>query len=132
MTDTTEQTAPPTRRQRQAAQIAEAAGTPVGWMLLKILLLGIVDAVALYAAFVLLTHQEWIVLAIVVAVTAGVNYIYFSRRRVPAKYLTPGIIFLVLFQVFALIYTGYIGFTNYGTGHNGSKPQAISALLASA
>lgn len=132
MTETMEQTAPPTKRQRQAAQIAEAAATPVGWMLLKILLLGIVDAVAVYAAFVLFANQEWLVLAVVIAVTAVVNYIYFSRRRVPAKYLTPGIIFLVVFQVFALVYTGYIGFTNYGTGHNGSKPQAVSALLASA
>jgi len=132
MTETMEQTAPPTKRQRQAAQIAEAAATPVGWMLLKILLLGIVDEVAVYAAFVLFANQEWLVLAVVIAVTAAVNYIYFSRRRVPAKYLTPGIIFLVVFQVFALVYTGYIGFTNYGTGHNGSKPQAVSALLASA
>ncbi|MEV4775751.1 ABC transporter permease subunit [Microbacterium sp. LWH12-1.2] len=130
MTDTTETTAPPTKRQRQAAQIAEAASGPIGWMLLKILLLAVVDAIALYAVFVLFGHQEWVLLALVVAVTVLVNYIYFSRKRVPAKYLTPGIIFLLIFQVFTLVYTGYIGFTNYGTGHNGTKDQAISALLA--
>ncbi|GAB3595275.1 ABC transporter permease subunit [Microbacterium tumbae] len=132
MTDIAEPTAPPTKRQRQAARIAEAASGNVGWLLLKIVLLAIVDAVALYAAFVLLTHQEWLVLGLVTVVTVLVNYIYFSRKRIPAKYLTPGIIFLVVFQVFTLLYTGYIGFTNYGTGHNGSKDQAISALLASA
>ena len=132
MTDTEERTTPPTSRQRQAAAIAEAASRPIGWMLLKILLLAIVDAVAVYAAFVLFTHREWLILGIVVLVTILVNYIYFSRRHVPAKYLTPGIIFLVLFQVFTLLYTGYIGFTNYGTGHNGTKEQAISSLLASA
>jgi len=135
MTDTTTTTqpqTPPTRRQRQAADIAEAASGRIGWMLLKILLLAVVDAVALYAAFVLFTHQEWLVLGLVVAVAVLVNYIYFSRRRVAAKYLTPGIIFLILFQVFTLLYTGYIGFTNYGTGHNGSKDQAVSALMASA
>lgn len=101
-------------------------------MLLKIALLAIVDAVALYAAFVLFTHQEWLVLALVVAVTVLVNYIYFSRKRIAAKYLTPGIIFLIVFQVFTLLYTGYIGFTNYGTGHNGNKDQAVSSLMASA
>ncbi|MBS0024238.1 ABC transporter permease subunit [Microbacterium paraoxydans] len=132
MTDTEERTTPPTSRQRQAAAIAEAASRPIGWMLLKILLLAIVDAIAVYAAFVLFTHREWLILGIVVLVTILVNYIYFSRRHVPAKYLTPGIIFLVLFQVFTLLYTGYIGFTNYGTGHNGTKEQAISSLLASA
>ncbi|MEW2007341.1 maltose ABC transporter permease MalF [Microbacterium sp. NPDC079208] len=132
MTDTEERTAPPTPRQRQAAKIAEAASRPLGWMLLKILLLAIVDAIAVYAVFVLLVQREWLVLGLVVAVTVVVNYIYFSRKRIAAKYLTPGIIFLVLFQVFTLLYTGYIGFTNYGTGHNGSKEQAISSLLASA
>ena len=30
-----------------------------------------------------------------------------------------------------LVYTGYIAFTNYGTGHNGSKEQAVSSLMAS-
>ncbi|UNK71606.1 ABC transporter permease subunit [Microbacterium sp. H1-D42] len=132
MTQTEEPTAPLTKRQRQAAKIAEAASGSIGWMLLKIVLLAIVDAVALYAAFVLFTHREWLVLGIVVAVTVIVNYIYFSRKRIPAKYLTPGIIFLIVFQVFTLLYTGYIGFTNYGTGHNGTKDQAISSLLASA
>lgn len=132
MTDTEERTAPPTPRQRQAAKIAVAASRPLGWMLLKILLLAIVDAIAVYAVFVLLVQREWLVLGLVVAVTVVVNYIYFSRKRIAAKYLTPGIIFLVLFQVFTLLYTGYIGFTNYGTGHNGSKEQAISSLLASA
>ncbi len=132
MTDTTEPTAPPTRRQRQAAQIAEAASGRLVWLLLKIVLLAVVDAVALYAAFVLFANQEWIVLGLVVVVTVAVNYIYFSHKAVPAKYLTPGIIFLLLFQVFTLVYTGYIGFTNYGTGHNGTKEQAISSLMASA
>src|SRR5690606_25651763 len=60
-----------------------------------------------------------------------VNWIYFSRRALPAKYLAPGVIFLALFQVFVLLYTGYVGFTNYGTGHNGSKEQAVNALTAS-
>jgi arabinogalactan oligomer/maltooligosaccharide transport system permease protein len=134
MSDTTEtvQEPQPTRRQRQAAKIAEEASTPLGWMLLKIALLAIVDAVAVYAVFVLFTHSEWLVLALVVAVAVLVNYIYFSRKAIPAKYLTPGIIFLIVFQVFTLLYTGYIGFTNYGTGHNGSKDQAVAALMRSA
>lgn len=128
----TAQTPPPTRKQRQAAKIADAASQKIGWMLLKVLLLAVVDAVALYAVFVLFTHKDWVVLGLVVVVTVFVNYVYFSRKMIPAKYLTPGVIFLVIFQVFTLLYTGYIGFTNYGTGHNGNKEQAVSALMASA
>ncbi|WP_353827890.1 ABC transporter permease subunit [Agromyces sp. SYSU T0242] len=125
-----DQATPPTKRQRRAAALADAASGGVRIILIKLLLLGIVDALALYAVFVLALSQDWIVLGVVVGVTILVNWIYFSRKRLPAKYLTPGVIFLVLFQVFVLVYTGYIAFTNYGTGHNGSKEQAVSSLMA--
>lgn len=121
----------PTKRQRQAAGIAEAAGGRISVLILKILMLGIVDAIAVFALFILVRNGAWIVAAIIAAVTLVVNWIYFSRRKLPAKYLTPGLIFLALFQVFVLVYTGYIAFTNYGTGHNGTKEQAVSSLMAS-
>ena len=129
--DTTAPAPKPTKRQRQAAGIADAASGSMKMLLVKLLALGIVDAVALYALFVLVTANQWLIAAIVAVVTIAVNWIYFSRRKLPAKYLTPGVIFLVLFQVFVLVYTGYIAFTNYGTGHNGSQEQAVSSLMAS-
>ncbi|BDZ54338.1 ABC transporter permease subunit [Agromyces marinus] len=125
-----EKASPPTKRQKRAARIADAASGGIRSILVKLLLLGIVDAIAVYAILVLALSQEWLVLAVVVGVTALVNWIYFSRRTLPAKYLTPGVIFLVLFQVFVLVYTGYVAFTNYGTGHNGTKEQAVSSLMA--
>ncbi|WP_203580227.1 maltose ABC transporter permease MalF [Microbacterium hibisci] len=135
MTDTvhadTAEAPPQTPRQRSAARIADAASGRTRWLLLKIALLAIVDAIALYAVFVLFLNNEWIVLALVAAVTILVNWIYFSRKQIPGKYLAPGIILLVAFQIFTLIYTAYIGFTNYGTGHNGSKDQAIASLMRS-
>ncbi|WP_345751520.1 ABC transporter permease subunit [Microbacterium rhizophilus] len=120
------------RRRRQAQDIAERAGGGIRALILKLVLLGIVDAIAVYAVLVLIGFQQWVVIGVVVAVAAIVNWIYFSRRTLPAKYLTPGVIFLCLFQVFVLIYTGYVAFTNYGTGHNGTKDQAVASLMASA
>ena len=67
-----------------------------------------------------------------VVVAALVNWIYFSRKRIAPKYLTPGIVLLVFFQIFTLVYTAYIGFTNYGTGHNGTQEQAVASLMRSA
>ncbi|MEV5069296.1 ABC transporter permease subunit [Microbacterium sp. LMI12-1-1.1] len=135
MTDTLttapEDTAPPSPRQRSAARMADAAGGRLRWLIFKIALLAIVDAVAVFAVFVLFLHNEWLVLALVAAVTILVNWIYFSRKQIPAKYLTPGILLLIVFQIFTLVYTGYIGFTNYGTGHNGSKDQAVASLMRS-
>lgn len=132
-TDDVREDAPPkpTKQQRRAANIAEEASGGIKVLLVKLVGLGIVDALALYAVFVLAMHEQWLVLGLVAAVTVIVNWIYFSRKKLPAKYLTPGVIFLVVFQVFVLGYTAYIAFTNYGTGHNGSKEQAVSSLMAS-
>jgi arabinogalactan oligomer / maltooligosaccharide transport system permease protein len=121
----------PTKRQRQASNIADAASGGLKMLLVKLLALGIIDAIAVYAVFVLVASEQWLIAGIVALVAILVNWVYFSRRKLPAKYLTPGVIFLVVFQVFVLIYTGYIAFTNYGTGHNGSKEQAVSSLMAS-
>lgn len=122
---------PLTKKQRRAANIADAASGGMKMLLLKIVALGLLDAIAVYAVFVLAAGNEWLIAAVVAVVAAIVNWIYFSRRKLPAKYLTPGVILLVLFQVFVLVYTGYIAFTNYGTGHNGSQEQAVSSLMAS-
>jgi arabinogalactan oligomer/maltooligosaccharide transport system permease protein len=132
-TDDVREDAPPkpTKQQRRAANIADEASGGIKVLLVKLVGLGIVDALALYAVFVLAMHEQWLVLGLVAVVTVIVNWIYFSRKKLPAKYLTPGVIFLVVFQVFVLGYTAYIAFTNYGTGHNGSKEQAVSSLMAS-
>lgn len=122
----------PTPRQRRAARLAEAAGG--GWkvLLLKIVALGIIDALAVYSILVLVRSDQWIAAGVVFAVTAFANWIYFSRGNLPAKYLTPGLIFLFVFQIFAAGYTGYIAFTNYGTGHNADKDSAINSLMLAA
>ena len=122
----------PTRRAQQAARLAERASAGLRSILVKIILLGLVDAIALYALFVLFAQGQWIVFGLVLAVTLVVNWIYFSPGKLPAKYLTPGLIFLVIFQIFAVGYTAYIGFTNYSTGNNSDKDQAVSALMSSA
>ena len=113
--------------------MAEAPASAGLWpVVAKIVIVGLVDAIAVYALFVLVTQQQWLIAAVVAVVAALVNWIYFSRKKLPAKYLTPGLLFLALFQVFVLLYTGYIAMTNSGTGHNGSQEQAVASLMSSA
>ena len=120
------------KRSRSAARIADAASVGIKWQLLKIAMLAIVDAVSLYALLVLGSKQQWVIFTVVLVIALAVNWIYLSKRKIPAKHLTPGVIFLAIFQIFVILYTGYIGFTNYSTSHNGDKNQAVSALLGSA
>lgn len=117
------------RRGRQAAQLAAAASG--GWKvaLVKIAALGLIDAIALYAILVLAAAGDWLVVVLIALVTAVVNFVYFRRGFLPAKYLTPGLIFLAVFQIFVVLYSGYVAFTNYGTGHNSTKDDAVQALI---
>lgn len=119
-------------RSKKAARIAEAASGGIRLILLKMAMLAIVDAIAVYALVILVLSDSWLVASLVVVVTVIVNWIYFSHGKLPAKYLTPGVIFLIVFQLFVIGYTAYIGFTNYSTGHNSDKSQAIDALMSSA
>jgi arabinogalactan oligomer / maltooligosaccharide transport system permease protein len=97
-------------------------------LVLKFLLLGTVAAVALYGAFPLIENRHWAGLGLLVAATALLFYIYVSPRNIPAKYLVPGTLFLLVFQVFPVLYTVATAFTNFGDGHRGSKEDAVRAI----
>ncbi|HZB59147.1 MAG TPA: sugar transporter permease, partial [Actinomycetota bacterium] len=97
-------------------------------MLVKIALLGLVLAIAIFGAFPLIEQRQWLGLALLIAVTAVIFWVYLSPRRIPAKYLIPGTLFLLAFQVFPVLYTMSTAFTNFGDAHRGSKEDAIQAI----
>lgn len=103
------------------------SGSVRSWTI-KIVLLGLVDALAVFAMFVLFLQESWVVFGITLAVTVAINWIYLRPGGLPAKYLAPGLLFLAVFQIFVVGYSGYIAFTNYGDGRNGTKEDAISNI----
>jgi arabinogalactan oligomer/maltooligosaccharide transport system permease protein len=101
---------------------------PVG-VAVKLLLLGIVNALAIWAAAILAGDDKWIALAVLVVATLALDAIYLvPRRTLPAKFLVPGTIFLLAFQVVPIAYTIQVAFTNYSTGHILSKSEAIEGI----
>src|SRR5690242_17157305 len=82
-------------------------------LLVKIVLLGLTVAIAVWAAFPLAESRSWAGLAILAAATAGLLHLYLTPRHIPLKYLAPGTILLVLFQVFPVVYTASTAFTNF-------------------
>ncbi|KXZ60477.1 Maltose transport system permease protein MalF [Microbacterium laevaniformans] len=117
------------RRRRRAEAWAEAAGA--GWKvwLVKIVCLGVIDAMAVYAILVLLTKDSVVITAVVALGILAINVVYLKPGLLPAKYLTPGLVFLFVFQIFVVLYCIYIAFTNYGSGHVSTKDDAVNALL---
>jgi len=91
----------------------------------------LIDALGLYGVFTAYMVKSWIVLVVLAALLLVVNWIYFSKRMIPAKYLVPGMVFLLIYQLFVMGYTGYVSLTNYGDGHNSTKADAIEVALSS-
>ncbi len=97
-------------------------------LFIKVVLLGFTVAIAIWAAFPLAENEAWAGLAILVATTAGLLYLYLTPRHIPLKYLAPGTILLILFQVFPVLYTASTAFTNFGDGHRGTQAEAVVAI----
>ena len=119
---------PPARRGRRGTT-SHARHFSRGFIA-KLILIGTVDALGVYGILTAWAVQSWGILAFLVVALAGANWAYFSRRMVPAKYLVPGLLFLLVYQIYAMGYTGYVAFTNYGDGHNSTKADAISQIAA--
>ncbi|MFE3457514.1 ABC transporter permease subunit [Nocardiopsis aegyptia] len=102
-------------------------GSLVG-QVVKIGLLGLFTALGVWAVLPLYIGGNWLGIGLVVAVVGLVYYVYLSKRTVPAKYLVPGVLFLMVFQIFPVLYTMSTSVTNMSDGHRGSKEQAIAAV----
>jgi arabinogalactan oligomer / maltooligosaccharide transport system permease protein len=106
--------------------VAAFSGTP--GVVLKLVFLAIVNAVAVWAGVILADRGKWPAVGVLVATTAVIDLVYLSKRAYPAKFLIPGTLFLLAFQVIPIVYTVNVAFTNYSTGHILTKSQAIEGI----
>ena len=98
-------------------------------LVLKILFLAIVNALAVWGGTVLAAEEKWVALGVLVAATLALDAIYLSpHRAIPLKFLIPGTIFLVAFQIVPIVYNVNVGFTNWSTGHILVKSEAIEGI----
>ncbi|MFZ2488384.1 MAG: ABC transporter permease subunit [Anaerolineae bacterium] len=54
--------------------------------------------------------------------------VFVRQSTVPLRWIMPGLVFLILFQLYPVFFTVYTAFTNYSTGRNIEKPAAIGAI----
>jgi arabinogalactan oligomer/maltooligosaccharide transport system permease protein len=119
-------------RVKEGRQVTPSAGPPrpPGIGLLVIGLLVVFNGLALWGVLRAVDQKSWVGVGVIAVCTALIDVVYATRRFIPGKYLLPGSIFLVLFAVFPVIYTVYLSFTNYGTGHLITKSQAVEQIEA--
>lgn len=124
MTDT----APAVQEEREAPA---SRSLGAGNLIIKIILVGLIDALLIYCLAQAWGAEWWPAVVFFAIVLVAVNAVYFTKGSLPLKYLIPGLVFLVVYQLFTMLFTGYLSFTNYGTGHLDSKDAAISSIQAS-
>ena len=64
------------------------------------------------------------------AATLLIDLVYLAPRRktLPLKFLIPGTVFLIGFQIIPILFTINVAFSNYSTGHILTQGQAIAAI----
>ena len=68
---------------------------------------------------------------LLIAVTVAIFVVYLQPWHIPIKYLVPGTIFLIAFQVIPVVATFATSFTNFGDAHRGAKQDAVTAIQTS-
>ncbi len=104
-----------------------ALGGPVG-LTLKFVLIGLVNALAIWAGTVLAQEGKWIPAAVLAATTLAIDAAYLARRTLPLKFLIPGLLLMLAFEVIPIAYTVNVAFTNYSTGHILTKNEAVDGI----
>src|SRR5690242_12782779 len=66
-------------------------------LVVKVVLLAIIDALAVFGVWVLVAKGDWIAAGVLTVVVAAVNYLYLRPGLLPGKYLAPGLVFLAIF-----------------------------------
>ena len=101
------------------------------WPLIaKLLFLGIINAFAIASLPVMFRQSFWPGIVTVILATVALDVAYLSRKAIPAKYLIPGTIFAIAFQVYPVVYSGYTAFTNFSTANRLTFDQALDQIVA--
>ncbi len=91
----------------------------------------IVAALALVAIAIqrLVEMGWWIGVVIVGAIGSAILVVYGRRKGIALKFMLPGLILMLAFQVWPVLYTAATAFTNQGNGHMLTKEQAIDTIV---
>lgn len=103
-------------------------GRRTAGLVFKILFLALATSILGFMAFVAFLAEEWIVGSVLSAIIVLGNWVYFSKKSVAAKFFFPGTVFLIIFMLVPIAYTGFMSTQNYQTGNLITKEEAIEQL----
>lgn len=109
---------------------SEVGRTPPWVHAVKWALIALTVLLLAWAAQQAIEKGAWLIVTVLAFVAMAVLVVYSTRRLIPLKYMLPGLVLLLLFQMWPIVYTVATSFTNYGDGHTLTKEEAIDAIRA--
>lgn len=98
------------------------------WIRLSIVVM--ITGALLVGAFYLYLFGQPVFGAILLALATGVGIVYGSARFYGARFIFPGVAAVLIFIAFPVIYTIYIGFTNYSSFNLLTYERTVEVLTA--
>ncbi len=96
---------------------------------IRVAFLAALDAFMVFGLLVVASEGQWIFFTVALLMLLAINWVYLSPRTSGMRWLTPGLIFMVAFVAYPIVYLFYIGLTNWSTGFSLEKEVAIERLL---
>jgi ABC-type sugar transport system permease subunit len=91
--------------------------------------LAIIDGLAIYFSYSIYSRENSAIIPIaVLLVTALINVIFLYGPLYPVRWLSPGLLMLLLMVIYPLGYNIYISFTNNSSGHTLTRDQVVTQL----
>jgi len=97
---------------------------------LRIAIVGMASLVLSYAVWSLYVAGQPLFGALVLAVLVGFAVIFGADRFYTARFIFPGVTAVLVFIAFPIIYTIYLGFTNYSSFNLLTYERAVEVLLS--
>ncbi len=91
---------------------------------------GVVTLGLLYGAFYLYQLAQPVFGAVLLALAVGVAIVFGVRRFYGARFIFPGVAAVLIFIAFPVIYTIYLGFTNYSSFNLLTQERTVEVLTA--
>ncbi|HEY7598729.1 MAG TPA: maltose ABC transporter permease MalF [Candidatus Limnocylindrales bacterium] len=105
------------------------APSPILSIIWRLFALAVVDATAILIGYSFFFGGLAIAAAVLLVVTAAINVVFLVPRLYPLRWISPGVMLLMLMVVYPVLFTVYIALTNYnGTSHVLSKEQVVQQI----
>jgi len=113
---------------QQEAPRQRGASSPILSLIWRLIALAFIDAVALLLAYAFFGGGLGLAAIILLAITAAINVIFLVDRLYPLRWISPGLLLLVLMVVYPFVYTVYVATTNFSSTNVLAKEQVVERL----